>query len=88
VAPGVGFEPTRPEWATGYLAYFLVAPGLSSFLWSAPYRISRRVALGDPGSSLFIVEVVRLFKLFDFYRQSFGYVPLGINTLSVFTTIP
>ncbi len=31
VAPGVGFEPTRPDWATGCSA-FLTAPGLSSFL--------------------------------------------------------
>ena len=49
VAPGVGFEPTRPRWATGCL-YSMGTPGLSySMQESAPYLISRLEALGDPG---------------------------------------
>jgi len=87
---GWDLNPRGPEWATGYSAF--LSPGLSLRLLvvicSLPdFPPLSYWALGDPGSQSSI-KFSRLFKLFDFYRQSFGYVPLGIRTLSVLTIIP
>jgi hypothetical protein len=50
VAPGVGFEPTRPKGSQAHRSRGI--PGVSfQGLESAPYQISRK-ALGDPGTNI------------------------------------
>ena len=44
VAPGEGFEPSRPQRTTGFLSQI---PGLGSLTWDLP-----RTRLGNPGVQL------------------------------------